>query len=149
VSGPVPGTTAGAPAPGLQRRLRRVLRRLTAQHLRLDEIAEAVVRAIEEADLATARTSLSRFEEALRAHFVMEEDVDFPALLGLHPHLRDDLRRFAADHAQLLEDVASTAETLQQASRAEAHRGFDRLVVDLGAHELREERLLDSLTDGD
>lgn len=129
-----------------QHRLRRVLRRISAQHLRLDEIAEAVVRAIEEADPETAGLSLSRFGEALEAHFAMEEDTDFPALLASHPDLRDPIRLLAADHAQLSEDLAAVRSALVEAPRADAHRSFDRLVVDLGSHELREERLIDSVT---
>lgn len=130
----------------LRFRRRRVLRRIAAQHLRLDEMADAVVRAIEEADLVTARTSLGRFAEALCAHFVMEEDVDFPALLVLNPELRGELRRLSADHSQLVEDLAAVADKLAQSPRADAHRAFDQLVIVMGAHELREERLLDSVT---
>lgn len=132
--------------PFVRRRLRRVLRRITAQHLRLDEIADAVVRAIEEADFRVARDSVARFREALRAHFAMEEEADFPALLAAHAELREPLAQLCADHAQLVEDAAAVSDVLQEAERAEAHRAFDRLVVDLGSHELREERLFDSVT---
>lgn len=131
-----------APTP----RFRRCLRRITAQHLRLDEIADAVVRAIDEADLVTARTSLAHFAEALCAHFAMEEDVDFPGLLAFHPQLREPLSGLSADHAQLMEDLTAVDDTLANAPRAEAQRGFDRLMIDLGSHELREERMLDSVT---
>ena len=44
-----PEVVPGGATAGRQSRLRRVLRRISAQHLRLDEIADAVVRAIEEA----------------------------------------------------------------------------------------------------
>jgi iron-sulfur cluster repair protein YtfE (RIC family) len=133
-------------APHLRFRRRRVLRRIAAQHLRLDEMADAVVRAIEEAVLVTARTSLARFAEAMCAHFAMEEDVDFPALLVLNPELREPLRCLSADHSQLVEDLAAVDEMLAQAPRADAHRAFDQLVIVMGSHELREERLLDSVT---
>ena len=87
-----------------------------------------------------------RFAEALCAHFAMEEDVDFPALLALDPELRVPLSRLAADHRQLVEDLGEVDDMLTQAPRADAHRAFDRLVVVMGSHELREERLLDSMT---
>lgn len=141
--------TLACPSPGashLRFRRRRVLRRIAAQHLRLDEMSDAVVRAIEEADLVTARTSLARFAEALCAHFAMEQDVDFPALLVQNPELRGPLRRLSADHAQLAEDLAAVDDMLADGPRANAHRAFDRLVIDIGSHELREERLLDSAT---
>lgn len=140
----VAGETSGAHH--LRFRRRRVLRRIAAQHLRLDEMADAVIRSIEEADAATAHTSLARFTDAICAHFAMEEDVDFPALVAFDPELRAELGCLSADHSAIVESLATVDDTLAGASRAVAHRAFDQLARVIEAHEVREERLLDSVT---
>lgn len=132
---------------GLRHRLRRALRQMEGQHRHLKPIYAELVRAVDGSAASEMREWLSRYREALAAHFALEEEVLFPALRGLHPQRVGDLDRLSDDHqrfqAKLLEIEGAllTACGPDNASRIAAFRDS------LEDHERREERLVVQLLD--
>jgi hypothetical protein len=88
---------------GLRHRLERSLHRMEEQHLLLREIGDQLDGAVAKGVQDEVETWLSRFADALRAHFDLEETVVFPALHGMLEPARDDLARLESEHGVFLE----------------------------------------------
>ncbi|MEM7410143.1 MAG: hemerythrin domain-containing protein [Myxococcota bacterium] len=118
---------------GLRLRLQRAGRQMARQHQTLRPLAQALGAVSEPMSPA----HFDRFTEALRAHFILEEDTVFPAVHGLHPETEADLEQLALDHDALREELATLA---RHGTRVSTHA--QEFLAHLRAHEAREEALL-------
>jgi len=129
---------------GLGRRLRREAHRISSQHRQLDEFYLLIVEAMETGSSESVGMALTRFADALEAHFTMEENVHFPALHGLRPALSPRLSALEEQHQRFRGDLFHVRE-LATSDLAAAETAFDLLVTALAAHELEEERILEEV----
>lgn len=127
---------------GLRHRLERSLHRVEEQHQLLREVADQLDRAVASGAHADIERWLTRFVEALRSHFDLEETVVFPALHGLSESVRQDLEQLERDHGVFLMRVHGMLQ-------GEASGGAQTLIDALGAlrerlqsHERIEEGLI-------
>jgi len=128
---------------GLRARLERALHRMEEQHRALREIADELDGAVASGAQADIERWLSRFFDALRSHFDLEESVVFPALHGMLAGARPDLTRLEGDHGFFLERVRD----LLEAGGPRGGTLVDALSVvreRLRAHERVEERLIEN-----
>ena len=132
--------------PGLRMRLAHEARRIAGQHAYLAALEATTLLALENGDGAAIARALAAFAGSLESHFTLEEQVQFPALHGLHPGHERALAELVADHARYrsaIEAVRALATGRDAvARRAEVIAGFGRLAADLKDHEGREEALL-------
>ena len=127
-------------------RLAHEARRIAAQHAYLDALESTTQLALQSGDGDAMRRALRAFGGSLDAHFTIEEQVQFPALHGLHPEMGAELAALVTDHDRFRGTVdglhASVAGGDPVARRGEVLDGFAGLCADLAAHEAREEALL-------
>lgn len=137
-----------APQPGLRMRVTRESRRISNQHRQLDLFYEMLLKSLSRENASKARSEFLRFHDALEAHFTVEERIHFPALHGLRPELDDELAGLVEDHKTFRATLERLASLLEQKELARCSDELDRFVVDLAAHEGREERMGDRVTNG-
>lgn len=130
---------------GLRHRLRRALRRVEAQHQHLRPLLAEAEEASRVGADGPLRERLTRFCDALRAHFELEDQVIFPALHGLSPASQARLETLSDEHGVFLSELLS----LQGAAAGSAAEALPRLRAALGEHERREEQLLESIVGSD
>ncbi len=85
---PVQGRPMDPTETGLRYRVKRAIRQMGEQHVHLRPIFAEIRRAIEQTDVQQTREALGRLQEALEAHFRLEDLVFFPALNGCTPATR-------------------------------------------------------------
>ena len=127
---------------GLAHRLRRTEKQIVDQHRHIREIGRELDQAAEKGRSAEVRTWLHRLEEALSAHFELEEDVVFPALHGLAPSQGDALEGLVREHGELLVTLRHVRETTSEAEQGDVSDELPALRARLGDHERREEALV-------
>ena len=81
---------------GFELRLRREAQRVASQHQQLDEFQAAVQEALARDDVREAKEALGRFNDALGAHFSLEEAFYFPAVVSHTSGLRRELAELTA-----------------------------------------------------
>jgi hypothetical protein len=131
---------------GLRYRLRRALRQIGAQHRQLHELHARLRRAVASEDRQDAGERFRRYQEAVGAHFALEDDVFFPALHGLHPEQGEALERLGRDHDDLLDELVRLGSLLDRETFAVFGAGFESLRAAFASHEKREEDLVSRLT---
>jgi iron-sulfur cluster repair protein YtfE (RIC family) len=131
--------------PGLRLRLAHEARRIATQHGYLDALEVTTLRALERGDSNEMRQALHGFHGSLDAHFMLEEQVHFPALHGLRPDFGPELDELIREHARFRDELHRIEAALQGPAQdaAEALSGFREVAASLGRHEEREERLLE------
>jgi len=134
--------------PGLRMRVSREARRISNQHRQLDLFYEMVLRSLAREDVDRARSEFLRFHDALEAHFTVEERIHFPALHGLRPELDEELAALVEDHKAFRATLEQLADLLEKKDLARCSHELDRFVVQLAAHEGREERMAERVTGG-
>ena len=87
--------------PDLRCRIRRTARLIGGQHERLAPIFAELNAAVASGGTREAETAAYRLEGAMRAHFLLEEQIFFPALRGLYPDREPELRMLIKDHERL------------------------------------------------
>jgi hemerythrin-like domain-containing protein len=127
---------------GLAHRLRRTEKQIVEQHRHIREIGRELDQAAEKGRSADVRTWLHRLEEALSAHFELEEDVVFPALHGLAPSQGDALEGLVREHGELLVTLRHVREATSEAEQGDVSDELPALRDRLGDHERREEALV-------
>lgn len=127
--------------PGLQLRVRRLLRQMVAQHRHLKPIYQALGHALAQgAD--EARSAFEGYREAIDAHFSLEDDFFFPALHGLRPERASDLEALVREHRGFLADVGRIGEAVRAGDLERAGKALEAFSAALAAHESREEELV-------
>jgi hemerythrin-like domain-containing protein len=140
------GPGSGAGQPGLRKRMKSEVRRLSSQHRQLDDFFDMLVEALARDSLEGARAAFLRFRDALEAHVTLEDTVFFPAVHGLQPDLGDDLAELVAEHREFREQLEQLYEWIARGMREPFEEGIYALASRISDHELREEALLSRLT---
>jgi hemerythrin superfamily protein len=134
--------------PGLRMRISRESRRISNQHRQLDLFYEMLLKSLFRENVAKARSEFLRFHDALDAHFTVEEQIHFPALHGLRPELDEELAALVEDHKAFRSTLDELAQLLESKDLARCSDSLDRFVVELAAHEGREERMSERVNSG-
>jgi hypothetical protein len=132
--------------PGLRMRVAREARRISNQHRQLDLFYEALLKSLFHENVAKSRSEFLRFHDALDAHFTVEERIHFPALHGLRPELDDELASLVEEHKAFRSTLDHLAGLLEAKELARCSEELDGFVIDLAAHEGREERMGERVT---
>ena len=128
--------------PGLRKRMQLEARRIFHQHEQLDTFFTVATAALASADEGAARDAFFHFQDALEAHFEVEERTHFPALHGLAPATDEQLAALVREHDEFREILAGLARAVEARELDQAGRGLKELGVRIEAHEQTEERLL-------
>jgi hypothetical protein len=131
--------------PGLRRRMKREVRRLSAQHRQLDDFFDMLTEALARDSLEGARAAFLRFRDALEAHVTLEDQVFFPAVNGLQPDLGDQLAELVDEHRDFRDQLDLLHDWIARGSQQRFEQGLEELATQISAHELREEELLSHL----
>ncbi|MDJ0789048.1 MAG: hemerythrin domain-containing protein [Myxococcota bacterium] len=128
--------------PGLKMRLGLEMRRMAAQHRRLRTLYAALCDVLggrdDDVPLADA---FSRYEEALHAHFSMEERMAFPAMHGLRPDLGPDLEALVREHGRVCDDLVALGRSIEEGGN-DLMPKLEAIAAFLDRHEAREEGLV-------
>lgn len=128
--------------PGLRKRMQLEARRIFHQHEQLDSFFAMATAALGQADAGLARQAFRHFQDALEAHFEVEERTHFPAIHGLSPESDQQLAALVREHDAFRETLAGLATVVDAVDLEEANRRLHELGEKLLAHEQVEERLL-------
>jgi hypothetical protein len=134
--------------PGLRYRAKRAIRQMGEQHAYLRSIFAEIRRAIEQADAQRTREALGRLQEALEAHFRLEDRVFFPALNGLRSGHTEGLEMLSREHVGFADALRRLGMHLESSDLAGFGRDFDAFAGSLSAHEEHEERLVADVVGG-
>ena len=137
--------TAETDGPGTCLRLRRVARRISSHHQRLESLYGTLARALAKGDEREAQAQLAQFCDVIAAHFSLEEDVCFPALARLWPEMRGRIADLAREHDRFREELDQIQRRLGASEREGAEARFDRLAAELAGHDSREEKLIERI----
>ncbi len=137
--------TAETDGPGACLRLRRVARRISFQHQKLESLYRTLARALAKDDEREAQAQLAQFCDVIAAHFSLEEDVCFPALARLWPEMRGRIADLAREHDRFREELDQIQRRLGASEREGAEARFDRLAAELAGHDSREEKLIERI----
>lgn len=132
----------GIEQPGLEKRMGREARRISSQHRQLDELYALVEDALERGDAADAALRLTRFADALEAHFSLEDNLYFPALRGMRPELGGELEALSREHGEMLVSLAAIRTRLDGGDAGGCAADLEALALRLAGHEAREEDLV-------
>ena len=129
----------------LRERLRRAAEQIQAQHRRLAPLAAELGRAIASRLPRDAQTAAFRFEGAVRAHFLLEQEIVFPAIRGCFLLPQPEIDRFADDHRRIDAALRKLIERVLECELELADRCLEACWLAIRDHERREEALLGGL----
>ncbi len=130
---------------GLRKLMHRDTRRISTQHRKLDTFYAMIAMALELGELPKARAAFLRFQDALDAHFSLEDELYFPAIRGLRPQLDAALAELVREHRFLRKAMQDVGRELERDDQSRSADALEEFVVLLSAHEGREEELLASI----
>jgi hemerythrin len=128
--------------PGLRKRIEHEATGIRHQHRLLGQLIRELSGLLDAGRRDRSQQVLSQLRSALRAHFVLEEDVVFPAFRGLHPEHEAALDSLTEAHRSLWGELERLESSLEGAELEQAARLFAALRKGLAAHEADEEGLL-------
>ncbi|MFQ5415491.1 MAG: hemerythrin domain-containing protein [Myxococcota bacterium] len=134
---------------GLRFRVSRAARQVQAQHERLRPIFADLGLALSRDRGRQAQTEVFRLEGALQAHFMLEEQVVFPALRGMQPEYANELQDLEQDHVRIRREIRLIVEQILDSDLALAAKTLEACVTFLAQHERREQLLLTALREDD
>ena len=129
----------------LRVRLRRAAEQIHVQHRRLAPLVDELSRAIAGRLPRDAQTAAFRFEGALRAHFLFEQEIVFPTIRGCLPLPQPEIDRFVADHRRIDAALRALIERVLECELELADRCLEACWLAIRDHERREEALLGAL----
>jgi iron-sulfur cluster repair protein YtfE (RIC family) len=129
---------------GLRLRMKREVTRIKAQHRRLEDLRHEVTSEISRRSVETAGVAFGRFAEALEAHFIVEEQIFFPAVHGLDGNNGEAIEALLEDHARIRRRVTELRGHFSSGNGFGCAVQLDALVGDLRVHEQEEERVMAS-----
>jgi hypothetical protein len=88
---------------------------------------------------------MQRYREALEAHFDLEDEVVFPAILGYRPTWQARLSQLLLEHERFRSELREIHEGLERAFGDSSARRIAALKEALAEHERAEERLVGSV----
>lgn len=132
----------GIEQPGLEKRMGREARRISSQHQQLDALFGLVEGALERGDAREAEASLTRFGDALEAHFSLEDSLYFPALHGMRPEFGAELDALSREHVELLRELEAVQRRLRDGVSGDCAANLDAFAERIARHESVEEELI-------
>jgi hypothetical protein len=127
---------------GLSLRMPRSARRMIAGHEQLETFSALVRSAVEQGSLQNARLSFMRLNDALEAHFAVEDEHFFPAMRGLKPSLAPELAQLVREHADFRVAMDELRDLLARGSAEAFVLRFEEFCDALSDHEVGEERII-------
>lgn len=125
-----------------------VSRYLAWDHDRLDGLLVEVTQRVESGHLAQAKSLFRTFDEGLRRHIHIEEDILFPLFESrTGARGRGPTNAMRAEHRVIEGELNRMREALDIGDAAEYANGLATLHGMLGAHNLKEESVLYPTTD--
>ena len=135
--------------PDLRCRIRRTARLVGGQHERLAPIFAELNTAVASGDTREAETAAFRLEGAMRAHFLLEEQIFFPAFQGLYPDREPELRMLMKDHERLRAELRALIDLILASKLQLAAKSIAACSAALLEHEAREELFVKALAEGE
>jgi nucleotide-binding universal stress UspA family protein len=132
---------------GLRYRVKRAARQIASQHRHIRSTVDAIREAAAGGAAQDLRTALVGLQNAVDAHFSLEEDVFFPAIHGLHPEYAGVMEALGREHVRFVSELRRIAEGLELSDLARFASAFEAFANSLAAHEVREEELVGVMTD--
>ncbi len=129
----------------LRDRLKRTADQIQEQHRRLEPLFEDLSSALASGTSRDAQTSAFRLDGAIRAHFLLEEKIIFPAIRGLCSQNDTELEAFAEDHRGLGVALQAVVEQILEARLDLATQSLEKCWLAVKDHETREEAFLNTL----
>jgi hypothetical protein len=119
-----------------------VKRAIVEQHRLLESLFAESQAALAEAEAVATVEALASLQEALEAHFELEDTLYHPPIRALRPQHAPTLRSIADGHGRFLAQLAEILGRVAEGAFAEARARFEELSLDFAAHEAVEEDLL-------
>ncbi len=135
--------------PDLRCRIRQTARLVAAQHERLAPIFAELNTALASGGTREAETAAFRLEGAMRAHFLLEEQIFFPALQGLYPDREPELRMLIKEHESFRAQLRALIDQILASQLDLAAKSLADCSAALLKHEAREELFVKALAEGE
>ena len=129
----------------LRDRLKRTAGQIEVQHRRLEPLFEDLSSALASGISRDAQTAAFRLDGAIRAHFLLEEKIIFPAIRGLCSRNDTELEAFAKDHRSLGVELQALVDQILEAQLDLAAQSLEECWLAIKDHEAREEAFLNTL----
>jgi len=129
----------------LRNRLKRTAGQIQVQHRRLEPLFEDLSSALASGISRDAQTAAFRLDGAIRAHFLLEEKIVFPAIRGLCSQNDTELEALAEDHRGLGVELQAVVEQILEARLDLATQSLEKCWLAIRDHEFREEAFLNTL----
>jgi len=129
----------------LRARLQRAAGQIQTQHRRLEPLFEELSRALASGISRDAQTAAFRLDGAIRAHFLLEEKIIFPAIRGLPLRDEEELAALADDHRGLGQVLQMVIDQILDARLELAAQSLEKCWLAVKDHEYREEAFLSTL----
>jgi iron-sulfur cluster repair protein YtfE (RIC family) len=129
----------------LRDRLKRAAGQIQIQHRRLEPLFEALSSALASGTSRDAQTAVFRLDGAIKAHFLLEEKIVFPAIHGLSSQHHAELEALAKDHRGLGEAFQAVVDLILEARLDLAAQSLEKCWLAIKDHEYREEAFLNAL----
>ncbi len=129
----------------LRDRLKRTAGQIEAQHRRLEPLFEDLSSALASGTSRDAQTAAFRLDGAIRAHFLLEEKIIFPAIRGLCSQNDTELEALAKDHRGLGVALQAVIDQILEAQLDLAAQSLEKCWLAIRDHETREEAFLNTL----
>lgn len=117
-------------------------RAIVEQHRLLESLFAESQAALAGAEAEAMTEALAGLQEALEAHFELEDQLYHPPIRALRPQHAPTLRSIADGHARFLTLIAAILGRVAEGAFAEARGRFEELSQGFAAHEAVEEDLL-------
>jgi iron-sulfur cluster repair protein YtfE (RIC family) len=122
--------------------VRRAANQIREQHERISPLFSHLNAVLIEGNLRDAQTTAFRLQGALRAHFLLEEQIVFPVLRALCPDRSSELETLVEDHTSLEADFTALIDLILATALQTAGDALRTFTIVLVEHERREEILL-------
>ena len=132
---------------GLRHRVKRAVRQMSDQHRNIRAIHRSIRDALQRGGVNDARAAFDRLQNAMDAHFALEDEVFFPALHGLRPEFADSLEALSHEHADFAVVLRGLGADLEASGVESFQIGFEAYARSLAAHEVREEKIVATLVE--
>jgi iron-sulfur cluster repair protein YtfE (RIC family) len=118
------------------------LARWWEEHSELDRLVEAVEETMGGADAAEAARALEQLDEALDAHFTVEEQVYFPLVEEFSPLHSSVVRAASLGHTKIRERMHALRALVENGEIGPARRALFVLLDRFRTHETEERKLI-------
>jgi len=129
----------------LRDRLKRAASQIQGQHRRLEPLFEQLSRALANGVSRDAQTEGFRLDGAIRAHFLLEEKIVFPAIRGLCSQSEAEFDALVEDHRVLGDALHDVIDRILEGRLDLAAEALEKYHLAVKEHEAREEAFLDTL----